>query len=211
VTPGLPSEILLQRPDLRAAESSLLAADAAVDSARAALFPSITLTGDYGVVSSTLKNLFTPQAIFYNITAGLAQPVFDGFRLEGQLEAAQGRQMELLQDYRQAIVQSFSDVEQALIAVADNAERERLQRDVVSSSRRAFEIADQRLREGTIDQVTLLQTQQTLFQAEDTLALVRFARLQAVLSLFQALGGSWLPPAPAHVAKDITVKPQLPQ
>jgi NodT family efflux transporter outer membrane factor (OMF) lipoprotein len=209
-TPGLPSELLLQRPDIRSAEASLASADASVVSARAAFFPSITLTGDYGIMSTALKNLFTPQAIFYSVAANLAQPVFDGFRLQGQLEQAQGRQMELLQDYRKAIVQSFSDVEQALIAIADNAERERLQRDVVTSSRRAFEIADQRLREGTIDQVTLLQTQQTLFQAEDNLALVRFARLQAVLSLFQALGGSWLPPAEARAGapRDITIQPQ---
>jgi multidrug efflux system outer membrane protein len=209
-TPGLPSELLLQRPDIRAAEAALAGSDASVEAARAAFFPSITLTGQYGVVSSALKNLFTPQAIFYSVVAGLAQPVFDGFKLEGLLEQAQGRQMELLQEYRKVIVQSFSDVEQALIAIQDNAERERLQRDVVTSSRRAFEIAEQRLREGTIDQVTLLQTQQTLFQAEDTLAVVRFARLQAVLSLFQALGGAWLPPAPtgAGAPRDITIRPQ---
>ena len=209
-TPGLPSELLLQRPDIRSAEAALAGSDASVEAARAAFFPSITLTGDYGVVSSALKNLFTPQAIFYSVVAGLAQPVFDGFKLEGLLEQAQGRQMELLQDYRKVIVQSFSDVEQALIAIKDNAERERLQRDVVTSSRRAFEIAEQRLREGTIDQVTLLQTQQTLFQAEDTLAVVRFARLQAVLILYQALGGAWLPPAPtgARAPRDITILPQ---
>ena len=99
--------------------------------------------------------------------------------------------------YRKSIISAFGDVEQALIAIADNTERERLQRDVVMSSRSAFQIAEQRLREGTVDLVTVLQTQQTLFQAEDTLALVRFARVQAVLSLFQALGGSWLPPSEA--------------
>jgi outer membrane protein TolC len=101
----------------------------------------------------------------------------------------------LFHTYRKSIVSAFGDVEQALIAVADNAERERLQRDAVMSSRTAFRIAEQRLSEGTVDLVTVLQTQQTLFQAEDTLSLVRFARLQAVLSLFQALGGSWLPPS----------------
>ena len=205
----MPSELLLQRPDIRAAEASLASSDASVEAARAAFLPSITLTGQYGVVSSALKNLFTPQAIFYSVAAGLAQPVFDGFRLEGLLEQAQGRQMELLQGYRKTIVQSFSDVEQALIAIADNAERERLQRDVVTSSRRAFEIAETRLREGTVDLVTVLQTQQTLFQAQDTLALVRFARLQAVLSLYQALGGAWMPSGqPVGSPRDITIQPQ---
>jgi len=194
VTPGLPSEVLIQRPDIRAAEASLASADASVEAARAAFFPTISLTGQYGIVSTSLKTLFTPQAIFYSIAAGLAQPVFDGFLLEGQFEQAKGRQIELLQAYRKTVVQAFSDVEIALIAIADQTERERLQRDVVMASRRAFEIAETRLREGTVDLVTVLQTQQTLFQAEDTLAVVRLARMLAVLSLFQALGGGWMPP-----------------
>jgi multidrug efflux system outer membrane protein len=198
VAPGLPSELLIQRPDIRAAEAALASAEASVDGARAAFFPSITLTGQGGITSTALATLFTPQAVFYSVAANLAQPVFDGFRLEGQLELAKGRQIELFNNYRKSIVSAFGDVEQALIAIADGAERERLQRDVVTASRRAFEIAETRLREGTVDLVTVLQTQQTLFQAEDTLALARFARLQAVLSLFQALGGSWLPPPPAE-------------
>jgi outer membrane protein TolC len=87
-------------------------------------------------------------------------------------------------------------VEIALIAIADNAERERLQQVVVSTSRQAFQLAETRLREGTVDLVTVLQTQQTLFTAESNLVVARLARLQAVLSLFQALGGSWFPPPP---------------
>jgi multidrug efflux system outer membrane protein len=197
VSPGLPSDLLLQRPDIRAAEASLASADASVEAARAAFFPSISLTGQYGITSTALKSLFTPEAIFYSIAASAAQPMFDGFRLEALFEQSKGRQNEFLAAYRQAVVQSFGDVETALIAIQDNAERERLQRAVVMASRRAFEIAEQRLREGTVDLVTVLQTQQTLFQAEDTLAQVRQARLQAVLSLFQALGGGWYPPAPA--------------
>jgi outer membrane protein, multidrug efflux system len=195
VSPGLPSQILLQRPDIRAAEASLLSADASVEAARAAFFPTISLTGNSGITSTALKSLFTPEAIFYSIAAGVAQPVFDGFRLEGLFEESRGRQNELLAIYRKTVVQSFSDVESALIAIDDNAKRERLQRDVVMASRRAFEIAEQRLREGTVDLVTVLQTQQTLFQAEDTLAVVRLARVQATLTLFQALGGGWFPPA----------------
>jgi len=193
VTSGLPSELLIQRPDIRFAEAQLASADASVVAARAAFFPSISLTGEYGVASTALKNLFTPQAIFYQIAAGLVQPVFDGFRLEGQLEQAKGRQLELLSDYRKAIVSGFADVERALIAVADNAEQERLQRQVVTASRQAFNIAEARLREGTVDLTTVLITQQALFNAQDQEVVVRLARLQAVLSLYQALGGAWMP------------------
>jgi NodT family efflux transporter outer membrane factor (OMF) lipoprotein len=201
LSPGLPSELLLQRPDIRSAEAQLAAADASVAAARAAFFPSISLTGQYGIASTALKNLFTPQAILYQVAANLAQPVFDGFRLEGQLEQAKGRQIELLELYRKSIVSAFGDVEQALIAIADNAERERLQRVVVETSQRAFDIGETRLREGTVDLVTVLITQQALFQAQDTLATVRLARLQAALSLFQALGGAWLPPATGTAIK----------
>ena len=194
VTPGLPSELLFQRPDIRAAEANLASADASVESARAAFFPSISLTGQGGYQSNVLKLLFTPQNAFYNLAVNVTQPLLDGFRLEGQLELTQGRQFELLKVYCQTILAGFRDVELALIAIADGAERERLQQLVVNSSREAFNLAETRLREGTVDLVTVLQTQQTLFTAENNLVLARFARLQAVLSLFQALGGSWLPP-----------------
>ena len=90
VTPGLPSELLLQRPDIRAAEADLASADASVEAARAAFFPSISLTGQGGYESAVLKLLFTPQTAFYNIALNVAQPLLDGFRLEGQLELAQG-------------------------------------------------------------------------------------------------------------------------
>jgi outer membrane protein TolC len=91
------------------------------------------------------------------------------------------------------VLSAFSDVEQALIAVQQQATRERLQADAVRAAREAFDLSEQRLREGTVDLITVLTTQQTLFQAQDTLAQVRFARLQAVISLFQALGGGWPP------------------
>jgi outer membrane protein, multidrug efflux system len=194
VTPGLPSELLFQRPDIRLAEANLASADASVSSARAAFFPSISLTGQAGYENPLLKLLFQPQSAFYSVATSIAQPLLDGFRLEGLLEFAKGRQFELTKAYCQSILAAFGDVEIALIAIADNAERERLQQVVVNTSRQAFQLAETRLREGTVDLVTVLQTQQTLFTAEDVLVQVRLLRLQAVLSLFQALGGSWLPP-----------------
>lgn len=194
VTPGLPSELLFQRPDIRQAEANLASADASVESARAAFFPSIALTGQAGFENVALKALFQPQSFLYSVAAGLVQPILDGRRLEGQYELATAQQQELIRVYCQSILAGFGDVEIALIAIADGAERERLQQLVVNSARQAFQISETRLREGTIDLVTVLQTQQTLFTAEDALVQARLARLQAVLSLFQALGGSWLPP-----------------
>lgn len=199
VSPGLPSELLYQRPDIRSAEAQLASTDASVEAARAAFFPTITLTGQGGFTSTALRALFRPESAFYSLAAGLTQPIFDGFRLEGELELAQGRQLEALSLYRRAVVSGFTDVERALIAVRDTAEEERAQQQVVDSSRRAFSIAETRLREGTVDLVTVLITQQALFTAEDNRVTARLARLQAVLSLYQALGGSWLPKADPRV------------
>ena len=193
VTPGLPSELLTQRPDIREAEAQLAAANANVANARAQFLPSITLTGEGGYQSAVLKTLLRPELAFYSLAAGLTQPIFHGGQLLGNLDLQKGRQDELLQNYRKAVISAFSDVETALDAIRQTALRERLQRDVVTSSRQAFQISEQRLREGTIDLVTVLQTQQTLFQAEDVLVQARLAHIMAVVSLYQALGGGWLP------------------
>ena len=194
VTPGLPSDLIAQRPDIREAEANLASANANVYSARAAFFPSIQLTGEGGYQSAVLKSLLRPESAFYNVAAGLTQPLLDGFRLQGQLDFQVGVQDEMLQLYRKAIVNGFADVERALIAVQQRAARERLQREVVRSSRMAFDLSEKRLQEGTIDLVTLLQTQQTLFTAQDVLAQAQFDRLTAAVSLFQALGGGWQKP-----------------
>ena len=193
VTPGLPSELLTQRPDIREAEANLAAADANVENARAQFLPSIVLTGEGGYQSDFLKLLLRPESVIYTAAAGLTQPIFEGGRLLGNLDLQKGRQDELLQNYRKAVISGFADVENALDAIRRTAERERLQREVVTSSRRAFDISEQRLREGTVDLVTVLQTQQTLFQAEDALVQARLAHVQAIVSLYQALGGGWSP------------------
>jgi outer membrane protein, multidrug efflux system len=193
VTPGLPSELLGQRPDIREAEAQLASAHANVAVARAQFLPSITLTGEGGYESAVLKTLLRPESALYSVAAGLLQPVFEGGRLTGNLELQQGRQEELLNAYRKSVIAGFSDVETGLANVRLTAERERLQGAVVTSAREAFNVSEQRFREGTLDLVTVLQTQQTLYSAEDALVVARLAHVQAVLSLYQALGGGWLP------------------
>lgn len=192
VTPGLPSELLTQRPDIREAEARLASANANVESARAAFFPSIQLTGEYGYQSAFLKTLFMPQSVFYNAAGSLTQPIFDGFRLQGQYELQQGLQEELLQTYRKSVISAFSDVDKALVAVQQTAEQERRIAEAVRSARRAFQLSEERLRAGTIDLTTVLTTQQSLFQQQDALSQARLARLLAIVSLYQALGGNWL-------------------
>jgi multidrug efflux system outer membrane protein len=191
VTAGLPSELLYQRPDIRQAEAQLASSNFSVEVARAAFFPQIQLTAATGVQSAALASLFGPGAWFYTLTAGLTQPIFDGFLLESQLKQAKGVQLQYLQAYRLAVLSAFANVEEALVALAQTTRQERLQTDVVNASQKAFDVSEAQYRGGTVNLLTVLQTEQTLFTAENTLVLVRLSRLLAASSLFQALGGGW--------------------
>jgi len=193
VAPGLPSELLTQRPDIRRQESQLASATANVGNARAQFFPSIQLTGQGGYQSSALASLFQPHAAFFSLVGSLTQPIFDGGRNLGNFEFSKAKQDELLQTYRKTVVSAFADVDNALVSIRETTIRLRLQRQVVASSRRALQLAEQQLRAGTADILTVLNTQTTLFQAEDLLWQAQLARLLAIVSLYQALGGGWEP------------------
>jgi outer membrane protein, multidrug efflux system len=193
VTTGLPSELLTQRPDIRRQEAQLASATANIGNARAQFFPSIQLTGQGGYQSSALVSLFQPHAAFFSLVGSATQPIFDGGRILGNFEQARARQDELLQTYRKTVIQSFADVDNALYSIKQTTIKLRLQRDVVSASRRAFQLSEQQLRAGTADIVTVLNTQLTLFQAEDALWQAELARLLSIVSLYQALGGGWEP------------------
>ena len=194
VAPGLPSSLLQRRPDVAEAEAQLVAANFDIKVARAAFFPSIQLTGSYGFSNAALNTLFTPGGTIVSLAAGLAQPLFDGGLLRGQLEQAKGRYDELLADYRKAVVQAFTDVEDALTAWRFTTEQEALQRQAVATAQRAANIARAQMQAGTVDVTTVLQAETTLFNAEDLLAQVRLARFQALLNLYKALGGGWIAP-----------------
>jgi len=141
--------------------------------------------------SAVFSTLLRPESGIYAIASGVTQPIFDGGKLRGQLALSVAERQQLLEVYRKSIVQALSDVETALIAIRENRRREDAQRSGVAEARRAFELSEERLRQGTIDLQTLLNTQITLFQAEDTLIQIRLARLQAAAALYQALGGDW--------------------
>ena len=193
VEPGLPSEVLLRRPDVAEAEARLASQEFSVLQARASFFPSITLTGQYGVQSSLFKYLATPQAIGWDIMANAAQPLFDGYNLQGQYTLQQGRYAELAAGYRKQTLTALSDTENALIAIAETGRQMKLQEDAVAAARTAMIAAQARLREGTIDIVTLSTVETAFFQNQDTLEQVRLAHFVAATSLYQALGGGWAP------------------
>jgi len=193
VTPGLPSQILYQRPDVRQAEAQLASSNFSVEAARAAFFPQIQLTATTGVQSAALASLFGPGAWYYTLVAGLTQPIFDGFLLQSELDQAKGVQLQYLQAYRKSVLSAFADVDKALVALAQTIRQERLQIEAVRNSQKAFDVSEIQLKAGTVNLITVLQTQQTLLTNENTLVQVRLTKLMAASSLFQALGGGWKP------------------
>jgi len=197
VRPGLPSELLTRRPDVASAEAQLIAANANIGAARAALFPNISLTANGGYVSSALATLLTPANRVWSIGAGLTQPIFQGGALVGQYRYTQARYRELLADYHKAVISALANVEDALIAVQQTSDQVARQRAATETARRAYRFAQQQMRAGTINVLTLLNTETSLFTAEDALAQAKYARLQALVSLYQALGGGWQQSEPA--------------
>ncbi|MBK1662026.1 efflux transporter outer membrane subunit [Paracraurococcus ruber] len=191
VAPGLPAEVLVRRPDVLNAEAGLASANADIVNARAQLLPSVTLTGTGGWTSLALETLLRPESIIFNLAAGVAQPIFRGGALRGQVQLREAQAEELVYNYRFAILNALVDTENALVALRQTTEQEALQANAVRMAERSYAISEAQLRAGTIDLITLLNTQQTLFSARTTLAQARLARLQAAVGLFRALGGGW--------------------
>ena len=195
VRPGLPSELLTRRPDVAEAEQQLIAANANIAAARAAFFPTISLTATGGYESAALAQLVRPDNRVWSIGAGLTQPIFQGGALVGQYQLAKGRYEELLADYHKAVISALGNVEDALIAVQQTGEQVHRQQQATLTAQRAYEFAQKQMRAGTINVLTLLNTETALFTARDALAQAKYARLQAFVSLYQALGGGWQPQA----------------
>ena len=191
VDAGLPADLLARRPDLASAEAQMASANADVAAARAALLPSISLTGSAGVASKVLFNFLSGPTAAWALGAAVLQPIVDGGRLRAQIDVATSAERELVENYRRSILTALADVESALAAGGRTEDQETEQTHVVKQSRIALGLAEVRYRQGADDLLTVLDAQRTLFQAEDQLAQIRLARLQASIDLFKALGGGW--------------------
>lgn len=197
VAPGLPSQLLARRPDVAFAEANLAAENANIKAARAAFYPSISLTASGGLTSAALSAITGPGTLVAQLGASLLQPIFDNGQRLGQLELAKGRYAELAADYRKAVLQAFTDVEQALTALQYFTEQERLEREAVAIAQRSADIAQAQLQAGTIDIITSLNTQTTLYNDLDLLTQIRLSRFQALLNVYKALGGGFSVTGPA--------------
>lgn len=191
---GLPSELLTRRPDVFMAEANMRAANADLLVARAALFPSLTLTASGGVQNPALNAAILSLSgvgTTLNLGAAITQPIFNGGRLRAVRSEAQAKEEELVAGYKAAILSALVDVENALSALRHLDEARPLQEENLAQSVRAFEGASIRYKAGTQDFLTLLEAQRTLYTAREQYTQYKLARFQALVALCKALGGGW--------------------
>jgi multidrug efflux system outer membrane protein len=191
VPAGLPSELLLRRPDLLAAEAKLKALNARIGVAKASRFPSIKLTGAFGYSTTDLNNLFSPASELYSIAAGLTAPVFRGGELWARQKAAEARYEQGVADYAKSVLEAFREVEGALLSRKEFIERRELVEEALLEARATQDTAESRYQRGLTDYLRVLEAMQTRFNLEDTLVLVELAILTNRVTLHRALGGGW--------------------
>lgn len=189
IAAGVPSDLLSRRPDIASAEAQLAAAKADIIVARAAMLPSVTLSANLGSGANRAGDMLRNP--FYNLTGGLIAPIFNNGRLSAERDKATARQDELLQTYRGAIINGFADVEKALSSIRRLDEQRQWQHEELDQAQTAFRIAQSRYEAGAEDLLTVLETQRTLYAAQDLNVQLRQARLGASIALYKALGGGW--------------------
>ncbi len=193
VNPGVPSRLIMRRPDIRQIESTLIAADADIDAARAELFPAVNLTAEAGYGARHLDFLFSPESFFFSAGATIAQIIFDAGRRESQIKYEEAQHQELVHNYVQSIYSAINEVENALVSIHYLTLRRDLQQQAVSAAVDAYGFSKESYGIGASDYLTLLDTERTLFTERDELHQVDFSRFQASVDLFRALGGSMEP------------------
>ena len=188
---GLPSSLLERRPDIRESEENLVAANAQIGVARAAYFPQISLTGTAGYESAALTNLFTGPAGIWTLVGSVTQPIFEGGRLKSNVRLAEAQHEQLLLTYQQAIQGAFRDVSNALIAYRKFQEFRIQQQHLVESAQDAARLSQTRFKAGATDYLEVLTNETNSFSAELALAQAQGNELNALVQLYQALGGGW--------------------
>jgi multidrug efflux system outer membrane protein len=191
VPAGLPSQLLDRRPDIRQAEQALVAANAQVGAAKAALFPTLSLTGSFGVISTELSRLFSGPAGAWSAGVGAALPLLDPQRSLYQLDLADAQKRAALLQYQKTVQNAFREVADALIAIQKSAELKRAQQDQVNALQRTDAIALARYRTGYASYFDVINADSQLFSAQLSLSNANLSALLATVQLYRALGGGW--------------------
>ena len=188
---GLPSGLLVRRPDVKEAEANLAAANANLYAARAAMLPNIDLSVTAGIEAIATSLTTGGIGAAYAIVASLAQPIFDAGQLRAQKDVAAGKQIELVQAYRSAILSALSDVENSLASIDSLRSQRQYLDDQRQQASAALDLAQTQYRAGTSELLPVLDAQRTQFQAQDQATQTSLAQFQAAISLYKALGGGW--------------------
>ncbi|HEX3984453.1 MAG TPA: efflux transporter outer membrane subunit [Acidisoma sp.] len=188
---GLPSDLLTRRPDIRAAEHTLLSANANVGAARAAFFPSITLTGSGGAASSSLADLFGPAQTSWLFQPEISVPIFDAGSNFANLDLARVEKRIEIANYQQTIQQAFHDVSDALVGRTTYVDQVTAQQQLVAADQQSFDLSTMRFKAGIDPYLTVLVAEQNLFSARLSLVTLELAQQQNLVTLYKALGGGW--------------------
>ena len=192
VPSGLPSDLLEQRPDIRQAEQQLISANAQIGVAKAAFFPTISLTGLPGMASNDLSDLFKGPSKTWQFAGQLAQPIFTGGTLTGQLQVAEALQQQALLNYQQTIQNAFAEVDNSLIGVAKLREQLEDQAAQVKALQRYLDLATLRYQNGYSDYLTVVDAERNLYGAQLSLAQTQGDLFIALVNLYKAMGGGWV-------------------
>jgi NodT family efflux transporter outer membrane factor (OMF) lipoprotein len=188
---GLPSDLLLRRPDLRRAERQLAASTSEIGTARADLFPRFFLTGSYGYDSTSLSDLFTWSSRTWSLGPTVHWPVFQGGRIRANIEATEARNEAALARYEQAVISALAEVESALAGYVEVQEERRKLAESVQASVRAVELAKNLYELGLSDFLTVLDADGRLTLVEDRLVVSEITMVTRLIQVYKALGGGW--------------------
>ena len=192
VPAGLPSDLLVNRPDIRQAEQNLISANAQIGAAKALYFPTISLTGALGFASSDLTSLFQGPARIWSYAGSITGPIFTAGAIQGQVKEAEAVQKAALLNYEQTVQNSFADVENALVARKKLVDQIQAQERLVKANREYERLARLQYEGGYSPYSTVLQAEQQLFPSELNYAQYRAALFNALVNIYKAMGGGWI-------------------
>ncbi len=192
---GLPSELLLRRPDIRRADAQLHAATANIGVAKADLFPKISLTGSVGAERVTQGSLAALAGTFWSIVPGLTQPIFEGGRIRANIKVQEAVEQQALLAYRQSVLTALQDVESALISYEKDQQHRAALADAVKANRVAVDLSTRQYVAGETEFLNLLTAEHNLYTSEDALVQADRAIATDLIALYKALGGGWRPDA----------------
>ena len=189
---GLPSDLLERRPDIRRTEQNLIAANALIGAARAAYFPTISLTGLFGYASTSLSRLFDSQSKVWSYGAPITMPIFTAGAIAGQVQVAEAAQQEALFAYQKAIQEAFREVNDALVSQDRTREQLKAQRRQVEALQQYAATARLRYDNGYTSYIEVLDAERSLFNVQLQYTQTQQAQFQAMINLYLAMGGGWV-------------------